>query len=143
MPYLGIFGLEIWKKNVIFETSTLKYVKFEFFISSVEISSPLFLKVLVLLFLKEWVGVRVCFIKYATFKFFENSLSQEYPTPDLDTNHRLLSPAICNKPSTTQHQLYLTHFHYSYYSYLTLTIRDSDTITMSYVGLTLPSINIQ
>ena len=29
MPYLGIFGLEFWKAIVIFEISTLKFVKYE------------------------------------------------------------------------------------------------------------------
>ena len=29
MPYLGIFGLEFYKTIVIFEISTLEYVKFK------------------------------------------------------------------------------------------------------------------
>ena len=31
MPYLGIFGVEFWKTIVIFEISTLKFVKNESF----------------------------------------------------------------------------------------------------------------
>ena len=61
MPYLGTFGQELIKTIIIFEIATLKFVKNESLTQTVNfgIGSA---------FLKVWVRVRVCFIKYAPFK---------------------------------------------------------------------------
>ena len=68
MPDLGIFRLEFQKTIVIFEISTLKFVKYESLTDTVNFGiGPAFLKVWSMLFLKVRVRVRVrvCSIKYA------------------------------------------------------------------------------
>ena len=68
MPDLGIFRLEFQKTIVIFEISTLKFVKYESLTDTVNFGiGPAFLKVWSMLFLKVRVRVwvRVYSIKYA------------------------------------------------------------------------------
>ena len=66
MPHLGIFELEIQKSIVTFEIKTHKFVKNEFLTHTMNFSIVAFLKkVLDSHFLRVWVWVKVCFIKYA------------------------------------------------------------------------------